>query len=160
MNVELPAALERHKASRLKPVPVIADYCNWEATPLGPLQAVPRGHDGEIKPLVEWSNPNIPLTTVAKLLQEMTAGYSETRMASLFPDPARWLISIISIESCRHGYTQAHRTLTVSARSAEMLDLAFASATSLIARSSDPPLWVERLQQRVWMVVRLMRTVL
>jgi hypothetical protein len=156
MNVEVPSALDRHMANRLKLVPVIADYCNWEATPLGSLQAVPRGSNGDIKPLVDWSNPNVPLTTVAKLLQEMTAGHSETRMASPPPDRGR------------DGLFQSHHrtmvppvtpppteTRTVSARSAEMLDLAFASATSLIARSSDPAMWVERLRQRIGMVVRV-----
>ena len=156
MNVELPAALERHRAGRLRLVPVIADYCNWEATPLGSLQAVPRGDGGDIKPLVDWSNANVPLTLVTKLLQDMTGGRSPTRMVSPPPDRVR--------DGVLHGQ---HPTLgppvtppptetrMVSVRSAEMLDLAFASATALIERSATPAMWVERLRQRVRMVVRL-----
>lgn len=49
-DVEMKRALERHQASAARVIPIIARYCNWQDTPLGALQALPR--DG--KPIKSW----------------------------------------------------------------------------------------------------------
>jgi len=42
-EVELPMAMERHKAKKARIIPVIVSACSWKRTPLTDLQALPNG---------------------------------------------------------------------------------------------------------------------
>jgi hypothetical protein len=49
-QVELPAALEMHNQGLVRAVPIILRPCEWQVTPLGRLQAIPRNG----RPVTEW----------------------------------------------------------------------------------------------------------
>lgn len=51
-HVEMHQALERHEKKEAHVIPIILDPADWQSTPLGALQALPR--DG--KPVTTWSN--------------------------------------------------------------------------------------------------------
>lgn len=51
---EMQRALERHAAGDARVVPIIIEPCDWAASPLRQLKALPR--DG--KPISEWTNEN------------------------------------------------------------------------------------------------------
>lgn len=51
---EMGRALERHDASDARVVPLIVEPCDWRASPLRKLKALPR--DG--KPITDWTNQN------------------------------------------------------------------------------------------------------
>ena len=158
VGVELRTAVKRHQERTLTLLPVIADYCLWDVTPLGELQALPMGEDGRIKPLVDWSNPNVPLTAVTKALRQMVGGgKSNTVMRSPPPDRSRPPATSRSLAPAADQAVPDPKDTTqvVSARSAEMLNLAFASASTLLARSADSGMWVERLHQQITMTVRI-----
>ena len=50
-SVEMQHALEKHREGRILVIPVIVRPVDWERTPLGELQALPKG----AKPVVEWA---------------------------------------------------------------------------------------------------------
>lgn len=151
IDVELRTAFQRHRAGEVTLVPVIADYCYWEGTPLRDFQALPSDDSGRIKPLVDWMNPNIPLTAVVRALEQIAAG-RKARPAPLPPD--RGGDGLMAGGDAPPGRpTDDMRVVT--ARSVEMLDLAFASASALLERATHPSMWVERLEQRIRMTVRV-----
>ncbi|GBE44870.1 hypothetical protein BMS3Bbin10_02976 [bacterium BMS3Bbin10] len=51
---EMKRALERHDAGECRVIPIIAEPCDWKATPLQGLKAIPK----DAKPIVEWTNEN------------------------------------------------------------------------------------------------------
>lgn len=153
VDVELQTAYQRHRAGEVRLIPVIADYCFWEATPLREFQALPPGDDGRIKPLVDWSNPNIPLTAVVKALQRIALGKEPKPTVPASP-PDRGPDQAAQ-EHGAPSRPQAQDTRMVSARSVEMLDLAFASASALLERATHAGMWVEGLRQRIRMTVRV-----
>ncbi len=53
-QVELPAAIEMHNQSLVRAVPIILRPCEWQGTPLGRLQAIPRNG----RPVTEWVDRN------------------------------------------------------------------------------------------------------
>lgn len=61
-EVEVPAALDRHKASQAKVIPIILRPCLWERTPFASLQALPL--DG--RPVSTWLNRDEACLDVAR----------------------------------------------------------------------------------------------
>lgn len=51
---EMQRALERHAAGDARVVPIIIEPCDWKASPLRHLKALPR----DAKPVSEWTNQN------------------------------------------------------------------------------------------------------
>lgn len=51
---EMARALERHEAGEARVIPIIVEPCDWKASPLRRLKALPR--DGN--PVTEWANQN------------------------------------------------------------------------------------------------------
>lgn len=51
---EMQRALERHAAKNARVVPIIIEPCDWTASPLRQLKALPR----DAKPVSEWTNEN------------------------------------------------------------------------------------------------------
>lgn len=49
---EMIRALERHRAGKARVVPIILRPCDWQSSPLGELQALPRGG----KPVTRWAD--------------------------------------------------------------------------------------------------------
>ncbi|WP_204152250.1 GUN4 domain-containing protein [Leptolyngbya sp. CCY15150] len=59
-QVEIPAALRRHKAGEAIVMPVILRSCAWRFTPLAPIQAYPE----KAKPIVSWDHIDEAYTNV------------------------------------------------------------------------------------------------
>src|ERR1051326_9084342 len=53
-RIEFERAMERHEQQEARVIPVILRPCSWEDTPLGKLQALPKG----AKPVVKWNDIN------------------------------------------------------------------------------------------------------
>jgi TIR domain-containing protein len=157
VHVELATAFKRYRAGNVKIIPIIADYCDWEPTELGQLQALPPGNDGRILPLVDWSNPHVPLTSVAKALRSIVGQTTtSSQMPSPAPDRSRSQDARTDPRADPATGTAAD-TRIVSARSVEMLDVAFASASTLLDRCVTPAMWVDELHQSITMTVRVDR---
>ncbi|UEM04728.1 toll/interleukin-1 receptor domain-containing protein [Skermanella rosea] len=64
---EMARALERHEASEARVVPIIVEPCDWRASPLHKLKALP--HDA--KPVVEWTNQNTAFLNIVTELRRL-----------------------------------------------------------------------------------------
>jgi len=64
---EMKTALERHEAGSLVVVPVIVEACDWKASPLGKLKALPK--DG--KPISTWTNEAVAYLDVVTELRRI-----------------------------------------------------------------------------------------
>ena len=71
-SIEMTQALERQAAGEAQVIPVIVRPCDWQATPLGGLMAVPR--DG--KAITMWANHDEAYTDVAKSIRAVIAKLS------------------------------------------------------------------------------------
>lgn len=79
---EMTRALERHDAGKLRVVPIIIEPCDWTASPLRELKALPK--DG--KPVVEWTNQNTAfMDVVTELRRILTEDDSEPKAVP--PEP-------------------------------------------------------------------------
>ncbi len=59
-SVEVKQAIKRHEAGSARVIPVILKPCNWDGTPFGKLQALPK--DG--KPVTRWANRDEAFTDI------------------------------------------------------------------------------------------------
>ncbi|MFL5328589.1 MAG: toll/interleukin-1 receptor domain-containing protein [Gemmataceae bacterium] len=90
-DVELKRALEKHAAGEARVIPVIVDHCDWQASVIGKLQAVPP--DG--KPIAKFPNRNEALVEVVKAIREVikarvgVANPAPTKAAAATPPAAR-----------------------------------------------------------------------
>lgn len=86
---ELKRALERHEQNAMRVVPVIVQPCDWQASPLGRLKALPK--DG--KAVADWTNENTAwLDVVAqlrRLVTEPLPANAETRVGTASPRTER-----------------------------------------------------------------------
>ena len=64
-TVELREAMTKQGAGSARIVPIIADHCDWAALPISTLQALPQDERYDLKPLVDWPNPNVPIASIA-----------------------------------------------------------------------------------------------
>lgn len=77
-SIEMKRALERHHAGEAKVVPVILRDCDWQASPLGGLLAVPK--DG--KAITSWPNFDEAFTDVAKRIRALVDGIKRSAAAA------------------------------------------------------------------------------
>ena len=84
---EMTRALERHDASEVLVVPIIIEPCDWTASPLKKLKALPR----DAKPVTEWTNQNNAFVDVVTALrrvltedEDRTAGKNVVDTATSF----------------------------------------------------------------------------
>jgi hypothetical protein len=68
-GIEMARAIEREQAKTARAIPIIIRYCDWQPTPLGKLQALPR--DG--RPVAAWGNKpwDEPLLLVVKEIERV-----------------------------------------------------------------------------------------
>ena len=66
---EMQRALERHEAGEARVVPIIIEPCDWAASPLRQLKALPR--DG--KPVSDWTNANNAYLDIVQELRRIVA---------------------------------------------------------------------------------------
>src|SRR4051794_27812663 len=64
--VELLEALK----GKARVIPVVLDHIDFAALPLSELQALPKDERQDLKPLVDWDNPNRLLAAIAKAVRE------------------------------------------------------------------------------------------
>src|SRR3954452_7840309 len=69
--VELLGALARVKAGDARVVPIICDHVDLGALPLAKHQCRPPDKRNDLKPLVDWKNPNVPLAAIAADVRAM-----------------------------------------------------------------------------------------
>lgn len=67
-DLELKRALERHELGSLRVVPIIVQPCDWKASPLGRLKALPK----DSKPVADWTNENTAWLDVVAQLRRLT----------------------------------------------------------------------------------------
>lgn len=78
-SIEMSRALERHRASEARVIPVIVKPCDWESTPLAGLLATPR--DG--KAVTTWPNYDEAFTDVAKQIRRVVDEFNAAKSASV-----------------------------------------------------------------------------
>lgn len=84
-ETEMKRALERHAAGEVRVVPIIVEPCDWAASPLRQLKAVPK--DG--KPVAEWTNQNTAfLNVVTELRRIVSEDQEEPPAATPAPSEA------------------------------------------------------------------------
>jgi tetratricopeptide (TPR) repeat protein len=61
-EIEMRRAMQRHRAGEALVIPIILRRCDWENSPFGELQALPKG----IIPVTEWPSSDVAFTSIAK----------------------------------------------------------------------------------------------
>lgn len=61
-EIEMQRAMQRYRAKEARVIPIILRSCDWETSPFGELQALPKG----AVPVTEWSSSDIAFTNIAK----------------------------------------------------------------------------------------------
>jgi hypothetical protein len=76
---ELARALARHEEGTMRVLPVIVQACDWKASPLGKIKALPK--DG--KPIADWTNENNAwldvISQLRRVIEEVFAAPSKLR---------------------------------------------------------------------------------
>jgi hypothetical protein len=72
---EMTKALARHQLGDARVIPVILRPCQWQRTPLGSLQAVPK--DG--KPVSEWPNHDVAFDQIAVAVERTVTDLQQQR---------------------------------------------------------------------------------
>ncbi len=75
---EMMRALERHDAGQMRVVPIIIEPCDWKASSLKKLKALPR--DG--KPITEWTNENNAFLDIVTELRRILTSYNAVQPAT------------------------------------------------------------------------------
>lgn len=76
---ELKRALERHELGSMTVMPIIVQACDWKASPLGQLKALPK--DG--KPVADWTNENNAWFDVVGQIRRLISEGPSTRTDQL-----------------------------------------------------------------------------
>lgn len=90
-EIEMERAMERHRARKARVIPIILRRCDWEHSPFGELQALPRGG----VPVTGWPSNDDAFTDIAKgirlvvdeMLREPTAGTPPSDPTPPSPEP-------------------------------------------------------------------------
>jgi len=77
---EMATALKRHEEGTLRVIPIIQEPCDWTASPLGKLRALPK--DG--KAISTWANENIAYVDIVKELRRVLAAPAASPASELF----------------------------------------------------------------------------
>jgi TIR domain len=75
-DVEVQRAVERHEAGNARVIPIILKPCDWEGTPFGKLQALPK--DG--KPVTTWKNREQAFTDIVSGIKAAVAHIPRTSL--------------------------------------------------------------------------------
>src|SRR5690348_12686275 len=59
-EIEMRRAIERYRADEVKLIPILLEPCEWQRTPLGKLQVLPKNG----KPITEWKDHHAALKDV------------------------------------------------------------------------------------------------
>jgi tetratricopeptide (TPR) repeat protein len=64
-EIEMQRAMQRYRADEARVIPIILRPCDWETSPFGELQALPK----EAVPVTEWPSSDAAFTNVAKSIR-------------------------------------------------------------------------------------------
>ncbi len=101
-QVEFKAALSRMEAGELVIVPVIAEPCDWHASPLGKMKAIPT--DG--KPISDWVNRNTAYLNIIQEIRRLLDVRPLINKASLFPQSPDTLQSTRKAYKVKQDFTE------------------------------------------------------
>ncbi|MGB7924220.1 MAG: tetratricopeptide repeat protein, partial [Pyrinomonadaceae bacterium] len=86
-SIEMKRALERHGTEEARVIPIILRPVDWESSPFGKLQALPKGG----KPVTKWRNRDEALTNVAqgirKVIKSLNPEAAQTATTTFIPRP-------------------------------------------------------------------------
>jgi replicative DNA helicase len=77
-GIEMQRALERHEGGRTKVIPIIIRPVDWQESPIGQLQALPK----DAVPITSWLNQDEAWLDVAKGVRRVIEGISTEKLAS------------------------------------------------------------------------------
>lgn len=66
-GIELKHAMERHEQGEARVIPIILRSVYWQETPLGKLQALPKGN----QPIKSWQDQDVVLTEIERDIREV-----------------------------------------------------------------------------------------
>lgn len=93
-NIEVQAALERHKARTARVIPIILRPTRWQDTPLGQLQVLPTG----AIPVTRWIDQDAAFTDVVQGIRKVV---EELRRGKVAKTKEQWILE-------GKNYYQAH----------------------------------------------------
>ena len=88
-RVELRGAIARAEAGQAHLVPIVCDHIDLKALPIASRQCLPPDEQGDLKPLKDWPNPNVPLARIAARIRELVGAIGATR-ASVIGGTGIW----------------------------------------------------------------------
>jgi hypothetical protein len=115
-EVELKRALERHESREARVIPVILEPCDWHASPLSKLLAVPR--DG--KPVSKYTNANEAYLEVVQAIRAALQELEIELEPSAVPEPATANAPII--QGARSSNLGIRKEFTAHERDQFLLD--------------------------------------
>ncbi len=86
MDAELERALERHETGSVRVIPIILRPCQWQVTPIGKLQALPR----EAKAVTTWRDKDEAWSDCAKQIRAVVAEFK--------PPPEAVKIKVLGVD--------------------------------------------------------------
>jgi hypothetical protein len=98
-------ALERHDAGEVRVVPIIIEPCDWTASPLRKLKALPK--DG--KPVSEWTNQNTAFLDVVTELRRIVSE-DQVESSSATPSPSEVLMPEGRRYRIKHDFDEIDRS--------------------------------------------------
>jgi hypothetical protein len=101
-QVEFKAALSQMEAGELVIVPVIAEPCDWHASPLGKMKAIPI--DG--KPISDWVNKNTAYLNIIQEIRRLMDVPPLIKKANLFPQSPDTLQSTRKAYKVKQDFTE------------------------------------------------------
>ena len=70
-QIELQHALERRAKDGTRIIPIIAEYCDWQALPIAGIAALPKDDKNNLKPLNKWRrHKDLALTQIAQQVRQ------------------------------------------------------------------------------------------
>lgn len=73
-DIEMTRALERHQRREARVIPVILRPCDWQKSPFGKLQALPK----DAKPVTSWADRDEAFLSVAQGIRQVVEKFSST----------------------------------------------------------------------------------
>lgn len=82
---DIDGALARRKHDQVEVVPVVVRYCDWKATPLAGLQALPRDE----RPVGTWQHPDQAWTEIVREIRAIAERFAVSGAAAAPPHGSR-----------------------------------------------------------------------
>lgn len=84
-EIEMQRAMQRYRANEAHVIPIILRPCDWENSPFGELQALPKA----AQPVIEWPTTDAAFTNVAKSIRSVVNELLNTTPSAPAPPKAQ-----------------------------------------------------------------------